>query len=120
MTDEKEFFIDLVNAIPDNTHWSMQSSFSEVFVALAGIPLIKEVATIGLAFKNEYRKQIADLVEGDLHERINFLQVFQDGKKLLEAFDGFVIVTLSKNFVLQGTSLHNYLNSDFLYVSDNW
>ena len=120
MIDEKEFFIDLVNAIPDKTHWSMQSGFSEVYAAMSGIPLIKEPAAIGLIFKNEYRKQIADLAKDNLHEFINFLEVLEGGRKLLEAFDGFVIVTISKDFDINSTILPKYLDRDLLYISDEW
>ena len=61
---------------------------------------------------------IADLIIDDLFERINFLEVSRDGQKLLEAFDGFVIVTLSKNFPLAGTALLQYLDQDLLFVSE--
>src|SRR5258706_1936468 len=120
MTKEQTFFIDLVNAIPDNTHWSFQCYADEFYATLLGIPLVTEPATIGIAFRDAFRSQIACLTNDDLFERINFLEVSQDGQKLLEAFDGFVIVTLSKNFPLAGTALSQYLDQDLLFVSDNW
>ena len=120
MTKEQTFFIDLVNAIPDNTHWSFQCYADEFYATLRGIPLVMEPATIGIAFRDAFRSQIAGLIIDDLFERINFLEVSQDGQKLLEAFDGFVIVTLSKNFPLAGTALSQYLDQDLLFVSDNW
>jgi hypothetical protein len=120
MMDEKQFFIDLINAIPENTYWSFQSASSEVYAALNGIQIISEAATHGLHFKNEFRQQIADLVKDDLFEGINFLEVVKEGEKLLEAFDGFVIVTISKNFDIKETALPKYLNMDLLYVADNW
>jgi len=120
MTKEQTFFIDLMNTIPDDTHWSFQSSSSELLAALSGLPLVTEPATIGLTFRGAFRRQIADLANDNLYESINFLEVSQDGQKLLEAFDGFVIVTLSKNFPLAGTALSQYLDQDLLFVSDNW
>ena len=120
MTKEQAFFINLVNAIPDNTHWSFQCYADEFYATLRGMPLVTEQATIGIAFKDAFRSQIAKLITDNLFEHINFLEVSQDGQKLLEAFDGFVIVTLSKNFPLAGTSLSQYLDQDLLYVSDTW
>jgi hypothetical protein len=120
MTKEQTFFIDLVNAIPDNTHWSFHCYADEFYATLLGIPLVTERATIGIAFRDAFRSQIAGLTIDDLFERINFLEVSQNGQKLLEAFDGFVIVTLSKSFPLAGTALSQYLDQDLLFVSDNW
>lgn len=120
MTNEQIFFIDIVNAIPDQSYWSFQCYDKEVFAALNGIPLIDEQATIGLSFSYDLREQITELAANDLYERINFLEIFKDGCKLLEAFDGFVIVTISKNFPLVGTKLFHYLNQDLLFVSETW
>ena len=75
---------------------------------------------MGIAFRDAFRSQISDLIVDDLFERINFLEVSQNGQKLLEAFDGFVIVTLSKNFPLAGTALSQYLDHDLLFVSEIW
>lgn len=120
MTKEQAFFIDLVNAIPDNTHWSLQCYADEFYATLRGIPLMTEPAMIGIAFRDAFRSQIAGLIIDDVFERINFLKVSQNGLKLLEAFDGFEIVTLSKNFSLAGTALSQYLDQDLLYVSETW
>ena len=120
MTKEQSFFIDLINAIPDNTHWSFQCYADEVYATLCGIPLVTEAATIGLDFQDTFRSQIAGLTIDDLFESINFLDVSQNGHKLLEAFDGFMIVTLSKNFPLAGPALSQYLDQDLLFVSDTW
>jgi hypothetical protein len=120
MTKEQTFFIDLVNAIPDKTHWSFQCYANEFYTILRGIPLVTEPATIGMAFRDAFRPQITGLIIDDLFEHINFLEVTQDGQKLLEAFDGFVIVTLSKNFPLAGTALSQYLDQDLLFVSEIW
>jgi len=120
MTKEQAFFIDLVNAIPDNTHWSLQCYADEFYTTLRGIPRVTEPATIGIDFRETFRSQIADLINDDIFERINFLEVSQDGQKLLEAFDGFLMVTLSKNFQLAGTALSQYLDQDLLFVSEIW
>ena len=120
MTKEQVFFIDLVNAIPDNTRWSFQCYADEFYTSMRGIPLVTEPATIGIAFRDAFRSQIAGLIIDDLFERINYLEVSQDGHKLLEAFDGFEIVTLSKNFSLAGTALLQYLDQDLLFVSEIW
>jgi hypothetical protein len=108
-----------VNTIPNDTHWSFKSSSSELLAALSGLPLVTEPATIGLTFWG-LRRQIADLANDELYESINFLEVSQSGQKLLEAFDGFIIITLSKHFPLAGTALTQYLNQDLLFISDNW
>lgn len=120
MINESVFFIDLVNAISDNTHWSLQFYSSDIYAALSGITLVKEPATIGLTFTNIFREQIAALAHKNLQEHINFLQVFEHGQKLVEAFDGFAIVTLSKHFAFAGTALAQYLDQDLLYISDEW
>jgi len=109
-----------VSALPNGTHWSFQSYDPKVYEVLSGVPLVTEPATIGMDFKEAYRQPVADLVNGDLFESINFLEVSLDDVKLLEAFDGFVIVTVSKTFPLAGTNLTQYLDQDWLYVSDNW
>jgi len=120
MIDEKEYFIDLVSSIPANTDWFIQSPSPKFYEAIKGIPFIREAGVIKILFKSEYRDQIAGLAKDDLYEHINFLEVLQDGKKLLEAFDGFVIVSISKDFVITATVLPKYLDMDLLYVSDNW
>jgi hypothetical protein len=120
MIDEKDFFVDLVNAIPANTNWSLQSSFPELYEAMMGIPFFRESTNIELTFKDEFRDQLATLAKNNRYEYINFLQVFQNGKKILEAFDGFVIVTISKGFSIKGASLSKYLDKDLLYISDDW
>ena len=120
MIDEKEFFIDLATAIPSNTEWSMQSSFSEVVAALDGIPINKNSTDIDFTFTEDHRSKIIGLANADLFQCINMLMVYQGTAKLLEAFDGFVIVILSKSFDVTTTNLEKYLNNDLLYVSDDW
>jgi hypothetical protein len=87
---------------------------------MSGTTLFRESATFGLTFKNEYRQQIGDLLKEDLYEKINSPAVFKDGKKLLEAFDGFVIVTVSKHFPIGETALPKYLDMDQLFISEEW
>jgi len=116
----KELFIDLVAAIPDNTDWSMQSAFPEVYEAMTGIPYTRESINIELKFNFEFRDQILRLAQDDLYQFINFLEVSLDGKKLVEAYDGFVMVTLSKDFDISKTSLPKHIDTDGLYISDSW
>jgi hypothetical protein len=120
MIDRQEFFIDLINAIPSNTEWLLQSSFTRLFEAIKGIPYIDELSVVKINFQDHFRKQISELANNNLYECINDLEIFENGKKLLEAFDGFVIVTVSKNFNMEDTNLSKYLNNDLLFISDVW
>ena len=120
MIDRQEFFIDLINAIPSNTEWLLQSSFNRLFEAIKGIPYVDEPPVIKINFQDHFRKQISELANNDLYECINDLEIFENGKRLLEAFDGFVIVTVSKGFKIEGTDLPKYLDSDLLFISDVW
>jgi hypothetical protein len=120
MIDEYEFFSNLVNSIPAHTEWYLQSTSPEFYEEIKGIPFVRETTVIKILFENKYRNQIAGLAKDDLYERINFLEIFQSGKKLLEAFDGFVMVSISKDFNITATALPKYLDMDLLYVSDNW
>lgn len=120
MINEKRFFIDLANAIPSNTEWSMQSSSSEVVATLDGIPMSRNSTDIDFTFIEEHRARIIELANDDLFECINMLIVYKDSVQLLEAFDGFVIVTLSKSFDITATNLEKYLDNDLLFISDDW
>jgi hypothetical protein len=120
MIDSQDFFIELVNAIPSNTEWILQSSFNRLFEAIKGIPYVNELSVFKINFQENFRKQISELANNNLYECINDLEIFENGKKLLEAFDGFVIVTLSKDFKIEGTALPKYLNNDILFISDVW
>jgi hypothetical protein len=120
MIDSQIFFVDLVNAIPSDTEWILQSSYSRLFEAIKGIPYVKELSVFKIDFQESYRKQLSELANNNLYECINDLEIFEKGKKLLEAYDGFVIVTVSKDFKIEGTHLQKYLNNDLLFISDVW
>jgi len=120
MIDSHEFFVDLIDSIPSGTKWLMQFSFDDVREALDQIPLSKEGPCVQLNFKNEFRNQFIGLSDGELYEHINYFGVFQESKKLVEAFDGFVIVIVSKDFRINHTALPKYLNNDLLCISDDW
>ena len=120
MIDSKEFFIDLVNAIPSGTEWLFQSSYASFFEAIKGIPVVNESSVFKIDFQDLYRKQLSDLANDNLFECINDFEVRETGKKILEAYDGFVIVTLSRDFKIERTRLSKYLNNDLLFISDEW
>lgn len=119
MIDKKELFIDLMAAIPDNTDWKMQFWLPPP-EAMHDIPITRNSDNIDLKFNSQYRDQISKLAERDLYRAINWFEVRENGKKLVEAFDGFVIVTVSKDFDISKTSLPRYLDDDILFVADDW
>jgi hypothetical protein len=63
---------------------------------------------------------LADISINDIHEFIQNVEIVWQGRKIFEAYDGFVIGTVSKHFDIAKTALESHLNQDILFISSKW
>jgi hypothetical protein len=122
MSETRLLFIDVVNSMPYNSEWYFHvgSVHKDFFDAIEGIPYETGDIFVKLILKEEYKKKLVALSVDDLYEHIQEVKVFWEGRKIFEAYDGFVIGTLSRYYDITGTVLVKHLGQDILYVSSEW
>ena len=77
----------------------MSDVHTDFFDTIKGVRYERKGISVNFILLNEYREQLISLTEKDLHEVIQRASVFWNGQKIFEAFDGFVIGTLSKSII---------------------
>jgi hypothetical protein len=120
MRESRQFFIDVVNSMPLDSEWFIQAPDEEFLDAIKEIPHEIDEVYIRILLKDAYRSMLADISSNDLHECIHQVKIFWKQKKIFEAYDGFVIGTVSENFDLAGTALEDHLDQDILFISSEW
>ena len=121
MSETSDFFLDIVRSMPLNSKWIAQVPHREFLDSIRPIPyVLSDNVFVQFVLKEEYREILASIPKNDLHELVSNLEVWDDNKKIFEAFDGFEIGTISKEFEINGTPLEHHLNQDILYISRKW
>ena len=122
MSDTSEFFVDVVNSMPSGSEWHFHVPpvHKEFFDAIQGVSYETGAIFIKLILKEEYRKKVAAISVNDVHELIQEVRIYWEGRKIFEAYDGFVIGTVSKFYDINGTALEKHLGQDILYISSDW
>jgi hypothetical protein len=122
MSETSQFFIDVVSSMPSNSEWyfHVPPVHKEFFDAIEGIPYETGDIFVKLELKEEYRRKVSAISVNDVHELIQEARVFWEGRKIFEAYDGFVIGTVSKFYDINGTALEKHLGQDILYISSEW
>jgi hypothetical protein len=108
--------------MPSNSEWlfHVPPVYKEFFDAIEGVSYETGDIFVKLTLKEEYRRKVAAISVNDLHELIQEARVLWEGRKIFEAFDGFVIGTVSKYFDIVGTPLIKHLGQDILFISSEW
>src|SRR4051812_18103128 len=120
MSETSRFFVDIVNSMPLDSEWFFQAPHKEFTDALQGVKFESAEVFIKLVLKEENRKRLAEIAINDVHEYVQQLKIFWKGEKIFEAYDGFVIGTVSKHFDISKTALLNHLDQDILFISSEW
>jgi hypothetical protein len=122
MSEKSQFVIDIVNAMPVQSEWHfyLPPSYKEFYDAIKGVPIEIETIYVKLILREEFRQIVAAISANEIYERVQELQIFFGGQKIFEAYDGFVIGTVSKFYEISGTNLAKHLNKDILYISSDW
>jgi hypothetical protein len=122
VTDTSQIFIDLVNSMPIGSDWYFQVSsvHKEFFASLEGVPYEPGEGFLKFILLKEHREKVASLSLLDLHEFIQQATVFWQGRKIFDAYDGFVMNIVSRDFEIKDTPLAKHMNQDILFVSSEW
>jgi hypothetical protein len=122
VSETGQIFKDIVATLPIGSEWYFDVSpvHEEFFEAMEGIPCEIEEMHVKFEMMEGHREKIQSLVAMELHELIQRAKVIWEGRKIFEAYDGFIMNTVSKYFDIKNSPMESYLNQDILFISSVW